>query len=150
MLNRIKEYLTTISPDNEGTHYHWTFMDMAFPTVNLVGKLYKNPSIDDLKELMIKQKREDAASAIRFLLNVKTNDIVIWDAFDINLTFDKVLSNLREEDKFNIISGIINMENRTFKIDNMFFITKYNKKDMLNRFYNNKFISKLNLRGMSK
>lgn len=150
MIKKIKEYLTSISPDNEGTHYHWTFMDMAFPTVNLVGKLYKNPSIDDLKELMIKQKREDAASAIRFLLNIKTNDIVIWDAFDINLTFDKVLSNLREEDKFNIISGIINMENRTFKIDNMFFITKYNKKDMLNRFYNNKFISKLNLRGMSK
>ena len=71
MLNRIKEYLTTISPDNEGTHYHWTFMDMAFPTVNLVGKLYKNPSIDDLKELMIKQRKEDSASAIRFFIKYK-------------------------------------------------------------------------------
>ena len=42
------------------------------------------------------------------------------------------------------------MENRTFKIDNMFFITKNSKEDMFDKLYNNKFISKLKLRGMNK
>jgi hypothetical protein len=150
MFNKIKEYLTTISPDNGGTHYHWTFMDMAFPTVNLTGKIYKNPSVEQLKELINKQSKMGFPNKVRFLLSLKTDEILIWDAFDINLTFDKVYSNLNIQNQFDIISGILNLDDKTYRIDNMFFVTKNQKKDILDKFYNNKIISKLNIRGMER
>lgn len=142
MIKRIKKLLEDV------THYHWTFMEMPFPTINLEGKVYKNPDIEQLEELMILQKKRGFTNRVRFILNMETNNFFIWDAFDINLGFDKILVNLNIQDKNNVLGGILNLENKTFKFDNMYFVTTNRKKEILKIFYGNKLIKNLNLKGM--